>query len=148
MSDLLTLSTEVAPAKKFMVDGEEYQLLGLDHLSADDEAKTMALFARHSLLASELEMTINTNKGTELALRLKKTRLQIITQVTDLPMDIAENLKVSGQVALLQAIQQELSANDEDDDEGSSKKEEPTKVTKPRTPQKAAAGSSDDDDDD
>jgi hypothetical protein len=150
MSDALalTLSTALAPAKKFSVDGEEYQLLGLDHLSGEDEARTMALFARHSLIASELELTSNTEVGTKLATRLKKTRVQIICQVTDLPQEVAEKIPVTGQVALLSAIQQELSGVEDDDDDEEKPKEKKSPSRTARSARPAAAPSEDDPDGD
>lgn len=150
MSDALalTLSTALAPAKKFSVDGEEYQLLGLDHLSPDDEARTMALFARHSMIASELEVTSNTEYGTKLALRLKKTRIQILCQVTDLPQEVAEKLPVAAQIQLLQAIQQELSGNQDEDDDEDAEETTPSKSKSASRRTAAAAAPTGDDDDD
>jgi hypothetical protein len=113
----LALTTEIAPAKLFTVDGAEYKLLGIDHLSAEDEAGAMALFARHSLLAQEIELTANTKRGAELALKLKSCRIRILCKLTTLPEEVATKLPVGAQVKLLEAIQVELSAEDADEDD-------------------------------
>ena len=52
---LLALTTDVEPAKKFTVDGDEFLLYGLNHLSKKDETEALALFARHSILVARLE---------------------------------------------------------------------------------------------
>lgn len=118
MSEIsLSLTTRIKPAKKFTVDGEEYQLLGIDHLSPDDENKVMALFARHSLLLAEQEGTENVTKGTAVAERVRKTRLEIICTLTDLPKSVAQALPLSGQARLLETLQEEISKDAEGEDE-------------------------------
>lgn len=101
----LALTTKLAPTKKFTVDGEEYEILGLDHLSKEDESKAVALFARHAYIATELEMTPNVQKGKELASRVRDTRMQIIATLTTLPKDIAEKLPLNAQIELITAVQ-------------------------------------------
>ena len=44
---LMQLSTTVAPAKTFTVDGMAYELLGMDHLSPEAEANVTALLTRY-----------------------------------------------------------------------------------------------------
>ena len=117
MSEIsLALTTRIKPAKKFSVDGEEYQLLGIDHLSPEDENKVMALFARHSILLQEQEGTDNLAKGTVIADRVRKTRLEIICTLTDLPKAIASALPLGQQALLLETLQEEISADAEPDD--------------------------------
>lgn len=101
----LALTTKLAPTRKFTVDGDEYEILGLDHLSKEDESKAVALFARHSVIATELDMTSNVEKGKELATRVRSTRLQIIATLTTLPKEIAEKLPLTEQIALITALQ-------------------------------------------
>lgn len=102
---LLSLSTRIAPARKFLVDGEEFEMLTLDHLSPDEEKKVVALFARHGVLASELEMTANVQRGEQLADSVRKTRFQIIRALTTLPKETVEKLPLPAQVSLLTALQ-------------------------------------------
>jgi hypothetical protein len=116
MTTLLALSTQVKPAKKFTVDGEEFQLLGTDHLSPSDEATAIALFSRHTLLAQELELTVNVVKGKAVAERLRNTRIQILCKLTDMPQEVADKLPTPEQVKLLEALQDEM-VPDEDPDE-------------------------------
>lgn len=105
---LLALNTAVKPAKKFTVDGEEFLLLGVDNLSAEQEATALALFARHGNIARALEFESNVDKGKTLALRLRSTRLDILCLLTDMPKDVADRLPAHQQVKLLDAIQAEL----------------------------------------
>lgn len=116
----LALSTEVAPAKKFTVDGEEFSLLGTDHLSPESEAEAMALFARHGILQRDLDITPNVHKGTEIAERLRKCRILILTKLTTIPADTADKLPLGAQVALLEAIQEEMESATDDDGSSSS----------------------------
>lgn len=114
MSEIsLALTTRIAPAKKFTVDGEEYQLLGLNHLSDEDENKVMALFARHSILLAQSENTDNLVKGRDLAAKIRETRLSIISTLTDLPKDVAKALPLGQQVKLLETLQEILNDDEE-----------------------------------
>lgn len=118
MSDtMLALSTTVKPARKFTVDGAEYEMWSMDHLSKSDEAIVMALFARHSLIGQELEMSPNVAKGSATAERLRNCRLQLLTKLTNLPREVAEKLPISGQAQLLDALEDEMSAAEESEDE-------------------------------
>ena len=116
----LTLSTALKPAKKFLVirkDGveEEYQLLGVDHLSPTDEAKTMALFARYNWLNTELDATPKTDKGEKIAAAMRSVRLNLIAKMTDMPAHVADEMPLTQQVKLLEAIQVEIEGEDESD---------------------------------
>lgn len=116
---MLTLSTRVVPARKFTVDGEEYEILGLDHLSREDEALVTARFSKYSQTAGNLSIEENLTKGTELALSLRKQRTAILTQLTTLPKDVADKLPTRPAIALIEAIQKEMEGEgtgDEDDE--------------------------------
>lgn len=104
----LALTTTLAPAKQFSVDGVGYDMLGVDHLSPDDEAETMALFARYGVLQAELDIEKNVTKGKAIAVALKATRLTLLTKLTSLPLSIAGKLPLTSQVKLLEAIQAEV----------------------------------------
>ncbi len=112
----LALSTQVAPAKKFTVDGQEYQILVVDHLSVNDEAEVTALFSRFQWLLMELEQTPNLTKGKALAEGLRRTRLQIIGKLTDLPKNVREALPLGQQALLLEAIEAEIQSSRESPD--------------------------------
>lgn len=125
MSDsMLALSTQVKPAKKFTVDGEEYQLLGLEHISKEGEAEALALLSRHSLLMIELENTANVTKGKVVAERLRECRLRVIRALTDLPKETAETLPLHAQAQLLEAVVAEMSYGDDDEETDASGDEE------------------------
>jgi hypothetical protein len=110
----LALTTRIKPAKQFTVDSIPYDLLGVDHLSPDDEAETMALFARYGVLQVELDTEKNVTKGTPLALALKATRITLLTKLTSMPREVAGRLPLTQQVKLLEAIQAEV---EDDEDE-------------------------------
>jgi len=104
---ILSLSTEVVPPKKFEVDGVEYDLLGLEHLSEDEEARATAAFMRFGRLLGRLENSTNDRESQKIARALRTRRIELITQLTTLPLEVAEKLPLSGQTRLFRAIQEE-----------------------------------------
>lgn len=115
MSEIsLELTTTIAPAAKFTVDGDEYLLLGVDHLTPEQENKVMALFARHALLLAEQEGTSHLGKGEQIAARVRSCRLDLIATLTNLPKDIAGRLPLTQQAKLMERLQEEM--NKEDDE--------------------------------
>lgn len=114
---LFELSTEVAPAKTFIVDADEYRFLNFDHLGKTDEARIMSLFAKHSRLTDMLNYEKNTAKSERIALALRDNRMELICSLTDLPRSIAEKLPMSGQVKLLTFIRKEVSGDNADGDD-------------------------------
>lgn len=129
MSDtdhLLVLSTRVAPTQKFLVDGEEYELLGMDHLSEDDEALVMARFSKYQQTADNLSIESDLRKGQALASSLKKQRTAIIAQLTTLPKEIAAKLPTKPAVKIIEAVQTVLEEGDGDDDPSDTKTEDDT----------------------
>lgn len=115
---VLELSTEAVPAKKFTIDGEEYDLLNYDHLSSEQEASVTALFARFQKIYGRLEEATNDSKAAAEALRLNKYREKLIRQMTTVPQDVLDKLGPAAQGKILTAIQNEISVSvdDEDDD--------------------------------
>lgn len=115
MSEIsLELTTSIAPAKKFTVDGDEYLLLGVDHLTPEQENKVMALFARHALLLAEQEQTSHLGKGEAIAGRVRQCRLSLISTLTNLPQDIAGRLPLTQQARLMETLQEEMNSEDDD----------------------------------
>ncbi len=113
----LELSTALKEPKLFLVDGEEYKLLGLDHLTPEQEAETMALFSRLNILTEELSAEANVSKGTKKALELKETRMVLLTKLTTLNREVAQRIPLTQQVLLLEAIQAEVSEDSGSEDE-------------------------------
>lgn len=108
---VIELTTEVEPARTFTVDGEEYQLLGFEHLSADSEAKLMGNLARFERTQLQLQLTNDDKEATTLAKRLRERRITLLTELTTLPRDVAEKLPLPSQVKLVR-VAQELVAPD------------------------------------
>lgn len=104
----LQLSTTLKPPTKFTVDGQSYDLLGIDHLSPEQEAEAMALFARLGIVTDELNAESNVQKGTKKAAEVRATRVAIFTKLTTLPKEVASKLPLSAQVALLERVQEEM----------------------------------------
>lgn len=104
---ILELSTEVEPAKTFTVDDEEYKLLGLEHLSDEDEAKATAAFTRFGQLLNALDRANSDQQATRLSKQLRERRIELITMLTTIPKDVASRLPLSAQVKLFRAVQQE-----------------------------------------
>jgi hypothetical protein len=111
---LLSLSTQLEPARKFLVDGLEYEILGIDHLGKADEAEVMARFSKYVQTANALSVAADLGKGTALAVSLRTQRIKILTMVTTLPADIADRLPTGPAVKLIEAVQEEFSENDPD----------------------------------
>jgi hypothetical protein len=110
----LELSTAVKPPKKFLVDGTEYQLLGLEHLSAETENEVMALFARHAIVAGELETCSSVVKGAEMAGRMKRIQTILIGKLTTLPDDVIKILPMSASAKIFEQVQMDIVAEDDD----------------------------------
>ncbi len=119
MSDATTLalSTRIKPARKFLVDGVEYEMWSMDHLSKEDEAMVMALFARHSIIGQELEMSPNVNAGVKSAQQLRTCRMSLLTKLTSLTHDVAAKLPIGQQALLLDALEEEMAPPQEGEDE-------------------------------
>lgn len=132
MSAPLSLSTVIKEPKKFTVDGEPYEILGIDHLSKDAETEALALFSRHQLLVQELSLADRLDRGKAIAERVKKVRLMILCKLTTMPKDVAEKLPLGEQVKLLEALQVEIVGDDVEEEaeekfseDGSGVREEP-----------------------
>jgi hypothetical protein len=104
---ILTLSTTVEPAKKFAVDDEVYELLGMEHLSPEDEARATAAFSRFGQIARKLDRSTNDNEAKRLALALRGRRIELISMLTTIPREVAETLPLTAQIQLFNAIQEE-----------------------------------------
>lgn len=121
MSDhILSLSTEVEPAKKFTIDEEEYLLKGFEHLSDEDEATVTAKFTRFMQILGQLERAKNDQTAERLATVLRTRRVELITLLTNVPREVADKLPPGAQAQLFRQIQREtgLTADvDEDVDD-------------------------------
>lgn len=123
---MLELSTKIAPAKKFRVDGQEYDLLGIDHLSEEDELTVVALFSRHSILVDQLMSERNVTKGKAIAEAVKSCRMSILAKLTTMPKAVAETLPMSAQLQLVEVIREEIAGEDLKDDLGDDGEEKET----------------------
>ena len=104
---ILSLSTTVEPAKTFEVDDESYELLGFEHLSADDEAKAQAMFTKFFQLNRQLDNMANEKQGESLAKRIREKRIDILAHLTTMPHEVAAKLPLPAQAALFRAVAQE-----------------------------------------
>lgn len=105
---LVELSTKVEPAKKFTIDGEEYELYGFEHLSDDDEAKITAAFSKHQRLINALNRAKNDGEAMNYARKLRTSRIHLISLLTSCTEDIVEGLPISAQATLLETIQESV----------------------------------------
>jgi hypothetical protein len=105
---VLELSTQVAAAKTFTVDGEEYNLLGFEHLSPEEEAEVQAKFARFDTLNRQLELTGDDTEAKNLAKKLRSRRIELLTKVTTMPLELADKLPLPEQIKIMKAIQAEV----------------------------------------
>lgn len=117
-SYLMELSTQVAPAAMFTVDGDEYHLRTLDHMSAAEEAEVTGLFQRFSKSFENLQEQTDAAKAERIAGSLRKQRIHLLTKITDMPESVAASLPASAQGKLLETLQEELEPTEENGDEG------------------------------
>lgn len=111
MTDFLVeLSTKVEPAKKFTIDGTEYELFGFEHLSDDAEADITAAFSKHGRLINALDKAENDAKAKGYARKLRGSRIKLISLMTSVPEEVVETLPISAQAKLLETIQEEVGA--------------------------------------
>lgn len=105
MSDtLLSLSTQVEPAGRFEVDGEEYLLLSNDSFSAEQESEAIAAFKRYIRLSEKLEKASNDKEVKALSLELRACRVEVLTLYTNMPPKVAESLGLRSQTILMREI--------------------------------------------
>lgn len=111
MSDndyVLELSTTVLPGQKFSVDGDEYEMANPDSLSEDDESRVMGKFALHARTARRLDNARNETEARRFAKELRRSRIGLLVELTNLPNDVATKLPISAQNALIESISEAL----------------------------------------
>jgi hypothetical protein len=117
MSDIVvSISTQVKPAKRMLLDGEEFHILGPDHLSPEDESIIMALFARHELLQRELANEPKETRGKAIADRIRECQERLFSKLTDIPRDRIAALKLTQKAELMEAIERIVTAENEDEE--------------------------------
>lgn len=104
----LELSTKVAPGRPIDLDGQRFEMLTMDHLSPDLEAEVMALFSRHATWGATLEVAPNKPAGEKAAKQLRTCRVLLLEKLTTIPRDLIDELPISAQAKLLDAIQEEM----------------------------------------
>lgn len=117
-SSILSLSTQVEKPKTFTVDDIEYDLLGLAHLSATDEAEVTAFLSRFEQAGTKLDRAKSDSDAVRFAQDLRKRRIGLITKMTTIPVEIAEKLPLAEQIKLFAAVRDELSGDADVDSVG------------------------------
>jgi hypothetical protein len=121
---ILELSTTVAPAKQFTVDGKIYEMFTGAHLSPGQEAHINALFSQHIRLSRRLAAATSIKKGELLAAHLRDIRIRLISTMTTLTYDEASALPMPAQVSLLNSIQRNMESADGVEDDGAEDEDE------------------------
>lgn len=117
MSDhVLELTTELEPAATFTVDGEEYELLGFEHLTPEQEAKATGAFTRFQQASIRLDRSSTDKEAEQRAKDVRKRRLDCIALLTTMPREVAEKLPPSAQIKLFKAVNDEAGADADEDD--------------------------------
>jgi hypothetical protein len=96
------LATILAEPEFFTVDGEEYRLLGLDHISTEEEARVIGLFGRYNWLTKQYEAVTEDKEGAKIGALLIAQRIKILTAMTDMPTDVAKRLPPTAQLKLVE----------------------------------------------
>lgn len=115
---ILNLSTSLIETKKFLIDGSEFSLLGLEHLGEEDEAEAVALFAQYSRLMVELGGASNVERGKKVAQRMRDVRVRILVVLTDAPRAVVNAWPLGVQSKVMAAAEAEMSAEEESDEPG------------------------------
>ena len=116
MSDpILSLTTQLEPPSTFEVDGETYELLGLKHLSDEQEAHATALFSRFGQISYKMETAPTDKEAERFSKDLRKRRLDLIALLTTMPRDKVETLPLPAQIELFRAVRQETGGGDGDE---------------------------------
>ena len=115
-TDILTLSTQVVPAKTFTVDGVQHKLLSLAHLSDTDEARMTAISAQfrqinHALESGTVRKLPDIQK---LTARQREIRAELIACFTDIPVQDIRGYPIPVQMKLLELVTTEMSADDDE----------------------------------
>lgn len=106
------ITTDVEPTKKFTIDKVEYELLGFEHLSDEQEVKATAAFARHMRLMRALDEAQSIGASEKIAAKLQSSRVTLLSMLTTAPEETIRELPLVAQARLLEVIQSEVGAND------------------------------------
>jgi hypothetical protein len=125
MTELLSLSTVAKEPAKFLIDGEEFKMFTFDHISKEAESATVALFAKLERQQDVLAIEEKVEVAEKVATRIRTTRLKILGHLTNVPAERLDELPLSAQVTLLEAVsiaitestEPEETGNDEGDDD-------------------------------
>ena len=110
---VLDLVTDIAPAKLLRVGGEEYDLLGLDHLTPETEAQVTATFTRFQSVYERLEAAPNMTIAANEAGKLQRYREKLIQLMTTIPPEVIKTLHAGQQGKILAVIRTELQVEEE-----------------------------------
>jgi hypothetical protein len=116
---ILTLSTQVEPADHVKIDGETYDMLGFAHLSDEDEAQVVAMLARYDNLSMQLVTTNDDKEAVNVARKLRRKRIDLLTKLTTIPESIITKLPPPEQIKLVKAVQRVASDGEADGDDES-----------------------------
>lgn len=105
---VLSLTTEVLPAKRIEIDEEPYDLYSYDHLSPEKEARVTATFARFQKVYRSMESAKTDEIATGLAMKLEKLRVRLICLMTSIPEVTAKRYPNSVQGKIVEAIGAEI----------------------------------------
>lgn len=103
---VLDLSTSVDPPPIVAIDDEEFELRTMEHLSPVGEAKLRALVAKEERYTDQLSR-LPASDDTRLeavAGQLRKTRIDLIILMTNIPKATIEKLPVPAQQKLIALI--------------------------------------------
>lgn len=115
-SPILEITTEEVPAKLFTIDGEEFELYSLDHLSPEQESSVTATYARSQRIVERLASAKNDQIAEKEAAKLRPLRVKLIGLMTSVPRDRANELHPRAQGKIMDAISEEIRGEEEEED--------------------------------
>lgn len=112
----LTIATDLEPTKKIKLDGTDYELLTVNHLSPQQEAAVTATFSRFQRIFEQLEVAKNDPVAEKLAADLQQYRAKLIGLMTTIPSSVVRGLRPGVQSEIVKAIRKEWAPDGEDDE--------------------------------
>lgn len=104
----LQLTTQLKEAATVDIDGQIYEIFGADHISPEQEVELISLYKRYERLERQLETTEKTDEIKKIAKKLQGLRFEMITEFTSIPEEVLRDIKLPGQVQLLNIIGTEM----------------------------------------
>lgn len=114
---LISLSTQVVEPAEVEIDDDKYQVYGQDHIGRDKEIRLMTLFKNHERAQRRFDTAKSDSDTAKAASLMRDARIDIITEFSTIPEEVADKLPLHAQGRLLDIIATEMGFAADDEDE-------------------------------